>query len=117
MYKCGICGKEYETIEGRMHCEIQCFDIKKKEREKNTIASLEKKVEEYSKEYEVACEKMKLVKGKMEAAKSALVQVKYNLSNRKNNEDDNIKVIKLDSKDIGIVKDMIKNLLDDCMRF
>lgn len=34
MFKCGICGKEYESVEERMKCETECVkDLKIKEEE------------------------------------------------------------------------------------
>lgn len=43
MYKCGICGKVYDTIAERMKCERTCLDKQEIEAKK---AALEKKKEE-----------------------------------------------------------------------
>lgn len=33
VYKCGICGKEYSTVEERMECEKKCIEAKEKQNE------------------------------------------------------------------------------------
>lgn len=42
-YKCGVCGKEYESIKDRAECEIRCS---KKKEEEERLAAAKKKAEE-----------------------------------------------------------------------
>lgn len=42
-YKCGFCGKEYNSIKDRAECEIKCF---KKKEEEERLAAEKKKMEE-----------------------------------------------------------------------
>ena len=36
VYKCGICGKEYSTVEERMECEKKCIEAKVRQKEEIT---------------------------------------------------------------------------------
>ena len=42
-YKCGVCGKEYESIKDRAECEIKCS---KKKEEAERLAAAKKEAEE-----------------------------------------------------------------------
>lgn len=45
MFKCGICGKEWNTVEERSKCEFECLKTQaaKKEEEKKRKAEVERK--------------------------------------------------------------------------
>lgn len=42
-YKCGFCGKEYDSIKDRAECELKCH---KQKLEKDRLAAIQKKKEE-----------------------------------------------------------------------
>lgn len=50
-YKCGICGKEYNSVLDRAKCEIECS--KKIEEEARKVAELKKKEEQMARKSEV----------------------------------------------------------------
>lgn len=50
-YKCGICGKEHDSIKGRAECELIC--LKKQEEEKRLAAEKKKKEEQSARKKEV----------------------------------------------------------------
>lgn len=54
MYKCGICGKEYENIEDRIACETKCLHDRKVAEEKCKQMKLEKEKETRRKEVQMA---------------------------------------------------------------
>lgn len=43
VYKCGICGKEYSTVEERMECERKCIEAKEKQKEELSRINLKNK--------------------------------------------------------------------------
>lgn len=54
MYKCEICGKSYEELEGRIECETKCFKERKAAEEKRKEAELAAKKEARRAEVEAA---------------------------------------------------------------
>lgn len=50
-YKCGICGKEHESVKDRAECELKCF--KKQEETKRLAAEMKKKEEQSARKKEV----------------------------------------------------------------
>lgn len=54
MYKCGICGKEYENIEDRIACETKCLHDRKVAEEKRKKMKLEQEKETRRKEVQMA---------------------------------------------------------------
>lgn len=51
VYKCGICGAEYNNIPDRMNCERNCFE--KQREEAKRIAEAKKKAEKERRQAEV----------------------------------------------------------------
>ena len=51
-YKCGICGKIYESIQDRTNCEQSC--LKKQQEEEKKAAEAKKKAEQKSRQQEVS---------------------------------------------------------------
>ena len=51
MFKCGICGKEFDTIEGRMKCEQKCYaeHILEQERQKEEKRKAEEELKKSKK--------------------------------------------------------------------
>lgn len=62
MYKCGICGKEHESIKSRAKCELDC--LQKKEQEERLAEEKRKKEEKENrkKEVDLALEKFLALK-------------------------------------------------------
>lgn len=62
-YKCGVCGKEHESIKDRAECELKC--LQRKEQEERLAAEKKKKEEKESrkKEVDLAFEKFLSLKG------------------------------------------------------
>ena len=54
MYKCEICGKEYENIEDRVACETKCLHDRKVAEEKRKKMKLEQEKETRKKEVQMA---------------------------------------------------------------
>lgn len=54
MYKCGICGREYENIEDRIACETKCLHDRKVAEEKRKKMKLEQEKETRRKEVQMA---------------------------------------------------------------
>lgn len=54
MYKCEICGKEYENIEDRVACETKCLHDRKVAEEKRKKMKLEQEKETRKKEIQMA---------------------------------------------------------------
>jgi rubredoxin len=50
-YKCAICGKIYDNVQGRMNCEMEC--LKKQKEEERAAAEAKKKAEKDSRYNEV----------------------------------------------------------------
>ena len=50
-YKCGICNKEYHSVQERMNCEMKC--VKKQEEEKKKAAEAKKNAEKPARKKEV----------------------------------------------------------------
>ena len=51
IYKCEICGQEYESIQDRANCEMSC--VKKQQEEEKAAAKAKKKAEQKSRYDEV----------------------------------------------------------------
>lgn len=51
IYKCGVCGKAYDSIEDRAKCEMAC--LKKQEEERKLAAEKKKKEEKAARKKEV----------------------------------------------------------------
>ena len=54
MYKCEICGKEYENIEDRVACETKCLHDRKVAEEKRKKIKLEQEKETRKQEIQIA---------------------------------------------------------------
>ena len=54
MYKCEICGKEYENIEERVACETKCLHDRKVAEEKRKKIKLEQEKETRKQEIQMA---------------------------------------------------------------
>lgn len=102
MFKCSICGKEYDTPVDRAKCEIECDKVikaKAEQEKKNKLkAEREKRTEELSQaydEYKIACQK---------------AEEKYNAIVEQYNKDYG------ESSYINIINDNFFNSMYNCMR-
>lgn len=68
MYKCAICGKEYENIAERAKCEAECLKIQESEKAAKKMAEAKEKREA---ERVASIEKLRAMKKECEALRTA----------------------------------------------